>query len=82
MDSFQQRSTCLTQLVDGIQFQDGVIHNDTACHDDTDSRHQVQRMPEQPQGSQGKGYVNRNFHQHNQRLEEALELGTQDEVHQ
>ena len=82
MDGLQQRSSRFPQLVDGVNLQDGVVHHDTASHDDTDGRHQVQRMTEQPQRGQGKGYVNRDFHQHNQRLEEALELGTKDEVHQ
>ena len=39
-------------------------------------------MSEQPQRSQCKRYVNRDFHQHNQRLEETFKLSTQDKVHQ
>ena len=82
MDSLHQRSARLAELVDGIQFQDGVVHHNTTGHDDTDGRHQVQRMPEQPQRSEGKCNVYRDFHQHNERLEEALELRTKDEVHE
>ena len=82
MDGFQQRSSRLTQLIDGIQLQDGVVHHDTAGHDDTDGRHQVQRMAEDPQCHQCEGNVNRDFNQHDERLQEAFELGTQDKVHQ
>ena len=82
MNCLHQRSAFLPQLIDGIQFQDRVVHHDTARHDDTDGRHQVQGMSEHPQRSQGKRNVYRDFHQHDERLEETLELRTQDEVHQ
>ena len=39
-------------------------------------------MTEQPKGYQSKGNVDRYFYQHDERLKETFELGTEDEVHQ
>ena len=39
-------------------------------------------MAEQPKRYQGKGDIDRYFYQHDKRLQEAFELGTEDEVHQ
>ena len=68
MDGFQQRSACLSQFVDGVQFQDGVIDHNPTSHNNTDGRHQVQGVSEYPKRNQSKSNVNRDFHQHNQRL--------------
>ena len=82
MNCLEQRCTRLPQLIDRVYLQNGVVHHDTTRDDDTDSRHQIQGMPEQPQRSQSKRNVNRDFHQHDERLQEALELGTKNEIHQ
>ena len=82
MDGFLERHAFLTQLIDGIQFQDRVIDHDTAGDDKPDGGHQVQRMPANPQQQQSERHIYGNLRKHQQGLQEALELGGKDEIHQ
>ena len=82
MYGFHKRNPFFAEFVDSIQFQDGVVDDDTAGHDDTDGTHQVHGMAAYPEHQQGGCHIDRNFKQHDERLQETFELGCQDEIHQ
>ena len=73
-------------LVEDLKRRDFTInamaYNDTAGHDDTDGTHQVHGMAAYPEHQQGGCHIDRNFKQHDERLQETFELGCQDEIHQ
>ena len=68
----------LRSSFDSIQFQDGVVDDDTAGHDDTDGTHQVHGMAAYPEHQQGGCHIDRNFKQHDERLQETFKLGCQE----